>query len=70
MRLGMRPYIPILWCIPVEDPLEADATIVVLEGWYIHHLIFLQGKPTPTRTHTYGPRIKDIKVFIYRSLCH
>ena len=46
LRLGIRPDMALLWCVKNEDPLEAAETIVVLEGWCLRHLTFIQGSPT------------------------
>ena len=45
LRLGMRPNMALLWCVKDENPLEAAGTIIVLEGWCLRHLAYIQGQP-------------------------
>ena len=42
----MRPDMALLWSVKGEGPLEAPGTIIVLEGWCLRHLTFIQGRPT------------------------
>ena len=42
LRLGMRPGMALLWSVKDESPSEAAGTIVVLEGWCLRHLTFIQ----------------------------
>ena len=56
LRIGMRPDMAMLWSVKGEGLLEATGTIVVLEGWCLRHLTFIQGRPTThSRAHKWVP---------------
>ena len=44
LKLGMRRDMAKVWSVRDEDPMEAAATIVVVEGWCLRHLVFLKGQ--------------------------
>ena len=50
LTLGLRRDIAKVWSVSDEAPMAAAATIVVVEGWYLCHLIFLKGQRWSQRT--------------------
>ena len=44
LKLGLRRDMTKVWSISDEDPKEAAATIVLVDGWRLRHLIYLKGQ--------------------------
>ena len=44
LKLGLRRDMAKVWSVSDEDPIEAAATIVLVEGWCLRHLIYLEGQ--------------------------
>ena len=44
LKLGLRRDMAKVWSMSDEDPMEAAATIVVVEGWCLRHLIYLKSQ--------------------------
>ena len=44
LKLGLRRNMAKVWSVSDDDPMEASATIVVVEGWCHSHLIYLKGQ--------------------------
>ena len=44
LKLGLRRDMEKVWSVSDKDPMMAAATIVVVEGWCLRHLILLKGQ--------------------------
>ena len=44
LKLGLCRDMAKVWSVREEDPMEAAATIVAMEGWCLRHIIYLKGQ--------------------------
>ena len=65
LKLSLRRDMAKVWSVRDEDPMEAAATIVVVEGWCLRHLIYLKGQRWSTLNCKWTASLNEALRFLH-----